>query len=208
MCCQENDKSSPSSHLFRIFSSTHYCPLFLSRSASSFSPPSCSLFLAFSAASSQYFIFPLLPSFLQLFLSSLMTFFVPFLPPSSSHPLSSPPSPIPHPQTFTLRCLLIFLPPPTHTHHHHLPHYVHTIYLSVTLFFCFPCVSSSMSSPRCVVIVARLATAATADSRAVGTNRGRAGRGMGGVMMVERGDVKMKETLIHGRVGGGGYFFC
>lgn len=107
--------------------------------------------------------------------------FVPLLPPSSSHPLSSPPSPIPHLQT--------------------------PIYLSVTLFFCFPCVSSSMSSPRCVVIVARLATAATADSRAVGTNRGRAGGERGDDDGGKRG-CEDEETLIHGRVGGGGYFFC
>lgn len=50
MCCQENDKSSPSSHLSlplaaRIFSSTHYYPL--SRSARSFSPPSRSKFWLF-----------------------------------------------------------------------------------------------------------------------------------------------------------------
>ena len=107
-----------------------------------FSPPSRSLFLAFSAASSQYFILPLLPSFLQLFLSSLMTFFVPLLPPSSSHPLSSPPSPIPHLKTSTLRRLLIFLPPPQPPPPpsptlctHNLPLSYSVFLLSLRLFF-------------------------------------------------------------------------
>ena len=103
-----------------------------------FSPPSRSLFLAFSAASSQYFILPLLPSFLQLFLSSLMTFFVPLLPPSSSHPLSSPPSPIPHLKTSTLRRLLIFLPPPSTTTTT-ISHIMYTQSTSQLLcFFAFP----------------------------------------------------------------------
>lgn len=63
-----------------------------------------------------------------------------------------------------------------------------------------------MSSPRCVVIVARLATAATADSRAVGTNRGRAGGERGDDDGGKRG-CEDEETLIHGRVGGGVTFF-
>lgn len=66
-----------------------------------------------------------------------------------------------------------------------------------------------MSSPRCVVIVARLATAATADSQAVGTKRGREGEKEGMTMAWwKKGDVKMKRQSYGGGVAGGGYFFC
>lgn len=55
-----------------------------------------------------------------------------------------------------------------------------------------------MSSPQCVVIIARLATAETADSQAVGTDREREG-GNDGMM----GVVKMKR-----RQSWGGVFIC
>lgn len=94
-------------------------------------------------------------------------------------PSSCLPSPTPHPQTSTLLCLLIFLPLPTPT----ISHIMYTQSTSQLLcffllppLFCFPCVSSSMSSPQCVVIIAGLATAETADSQAVGTDREREGQ--------------------------------
>lgn len=185
MWCQENDKSSPSSHLSlplaaSIFSSTHYVPL--SQSARASSPLFNFLFLAFSYPPGLtllpfYSCFvpvchsPRWLSFLQL--SSLL----PFLSLASfllSHLLSSP---LPHPLSsdFHPFCLLIFLSPPLH--------HQNAIYPSVTLAFwlpppsCFLFVSSSISSPRCVVIVASLATAAIADSQAVGTRGGGRKRG-------------------------------
>lgn len=178
MCCQENDKSSPSSHLSLppaacIFSSTHYYPL--SRSACSFSPPSRLtllhwLFLPFQlrlpniSFSSLALISAALPS------CHLCPFLASFLLSSSSSPLPHSSSSERHPL-----CLLIFLPPslppPPTLYTHNLP-LSYSVFLLPPLF-CFPCVSPSMSSPPCVVIVVRLATAATADSRAVGRGRER-----------------------------------
>lgn len=180
MCCQENDKSSPSRHLSlplaaRIFSSTHCYPSF--RSLFLFSSISLSVSrLLFTLLRRLFPPFQLpLPNIsfclpCPPFCSLVDNFFPPF---HAYFLLSSsvPPCPV-----------LIFKPPPCFAssssyYSHHFPHYVHTIYRSVTLFvlfpplFCFPCVSSSMSFPQCVVIIARLATAA--DSQAVGTDRER-----------------------------------
>lgn len=49
-----------------------------------------------------------------------------------------------------------------------------------------------MSSPQCVVIIAGLATAETADSQAVGTGRQREGGKEGMMMKGKEGDAKMK----------------
>lgn len=196
MHCQKNYKSFPPSHISLllsacIFSSTHY--FHLSHSACASSPPSCSLSLAFSyrraPALPPFFdcVFPIfhLPSFLQL---SSLVISVPLLPLfSSSSSVSPPPSHI-------LR--LPPPPPPPMLHTHNLP-------LSYSSFFffyslhphAFLCVSSSISSPWCVMITARLATAAAADSRAVGAGGGREG---------------WKEGIWRwwgSRVGGGCYFF-
>ena len=91
MCCQENDKSSPSSHLFRIFSSTHYCRLFLSRSACSFfSPIPLSVSCLFSC------FFPIFHSSSLALISTALPL-LPFCPSLASFLLSSSVvSPLPH----------------------------------------------------------------------------------------------------------------
>lgn len=127
MCCQENDKSSPSSHLSlplaaRIFSSIHYYPL-----SCSFSPPSHSVSCLYLLSCANISFFLTCPHFCS---SSLLSFL--FLSCLLPPPILL--SPLPHSSSSNLHPAL----PPhllTSPHSHHLPHYVHTIYLSVTLFF-------------------------------------------------------------------------
>lgn len=155
MCCQDNDKSIPSSHLSLplvalIFSST---PFPLCHSACAFSP----LHLSFTLL--------LCPHFCS---------FVPPYPPAPflilNHEPPPPPPLLPHILT-PLHPLLC----------------THTVYFSLFLTPSPP--SSSISSPRRAAIVARLATAAKAESRVVGTSS-RGGKRAGAVG--KRSDVKMK----------------
>lgn len=100
------------------------------------------------------------------FLSSFCPFLASFLPSSSA---SLPP-------------FLILQPPPPFASSSSYPPpflptlYTHNLSTSVTLFFftlsTLPWISASVSSPRCVVIAARLATAATTDIQGVGEEGG------------------------------------
>lgn len=142
MCCQDNDKSIPSSHLSLplvalIFSSTPF--------------PPCHSACAFS----------LLHLSFTLFLCPHFCSFVPPYPPAPFLILNhEPPPPTPP-------CFLIFLRP------------LHPLLCTHTVYF----------SLFCAAIVARLATAAKAESRVVGTSS-RGGKRAGPVG--KRSDVKMK----------------
>lgn len=128
----------------------------------------------FPAALAQYFVLPRVPSFLCS--SSSRVIFVPFMPPFLL-PSSVTPPPLP-----------ILKPPPcvasSSSHLSPLPPSPPLCTPNLPLSYCFSdslhslllCVSSSMPSPQCVAIIARLATAETADSQAVGTGRQREGK--------------------------------
>ncbi len=135
MCCQENDKSSPSSHLSlplaaRIFSSTHSYPL--SGSAFSLSVP-CPFSLVCADSSSLFScVFPIFhSSSLALVCADLPSFFA--LSCLLSPLILCLPSPIPHLQTSTLLCLLIFLPSPQYAPN--TSHIMHTHSVSQLLLF-------------------------------------------------------------------------
>lgn len=144
MCCQDNDKSFASSHVSLSLGALIFYPVIISlpHSACLSSPPS----LLHS---------PPLPSFLHL---SSFDIFMPLSP-------LSPPSSILHLKPPPLLCSLIFL----YLHPHPIPPHplLCILPLSVfdSLFFHF-------FSPVCCDCIARLATAARADSIAVGTGRG------------------------------------
>lgn len=99
------------------------------------------LSLPFSAALAQYFVLPRVPSFLCS--SSSLVIFVPFMPPFLL-PSSVTPPPLP-----------ILKPPPcvasSSSYLSPLPHYVHPIYLSVTVLLTPSTLASSVSPLPCLL---------------------------------------------------------
>ena len=180
-----------------------------------FSPPSRSLFLAFS-----YTPAPALPPFFSCYfffaifhfpplalISAALVICVPFLPPSSPLILRLP---SPH-SSSSYRHALCLLIPYSHHHHHHLPHYVHTIYLSVTQCFWFPllfllslCLFFHFFSPVCCD-GSQAGDSCNSRQSGSGHRQREGGRERGDDDEGEKGGCEDEETVV--RVGGGGNFF-